>query len=40
MDSIQEIAAYYGMSQAKVKSMLHRTRIALKNYLEQEGFEI
>jgi RNA polymerase sigma-70 factor (ECF subfamily) len=40
MDSIQEIAGYYGMSQAKVKSMLHRTRIALKNHLEQEGFEV
>jgi RNA polymerase sigma-70 factor (ECF subfamily) len=40
MDSIQEIAASYGMSQAKVKSMLHRTRIALKKYLEKEGFEV
>jgi RNA polymerase sigma-70 factor (ECF subfamily) len=40
LDSIQEIAAHYGMSQPKVKSMLHRTRIALKNHLEQEGFTI
>jgi RNA polymerase sigma-70 factor (ECF subfamily) len=40
MDPIQEIAAHYGMSQSKVKSMLHRTRLALKNHLEQEGFSI
>lgn len=40
MDSIREVAAYYGMSEAKVKSMLHRTRIGLKNYLKQEGIEI
>jgi RNA polymerase sigma-70 factor (ECF subfamily) len=40
LDSIQEIADSYGMSQSKVKSMLHRTRIALKNHLEQEGFEL
>jgi RNA polymerase sigma-70 factor (ECF subfamily) len=40
LDPIQEIAAHYGMSQSKVKSMLHRTRIALKNHLEQEGFAI
>jgi RNA polymerase sigma-70 factor (ECF subfamily) len=40
MDSIREIADSYGMSQSKVKSMLHRTRIALKNHLEQEGFTV
>lgn len=38
MDSIREIASYYGMSEAKVKSMLHRTRIGLKANLEQEGY--
>lgn len=38
MDSIKEVAAYYGMSESKVKSMLHRTRKGLKNYLEQEGY--
>jgi RNA polymerase sigma-70 factor (ECF subfamily) len=38
MDSIREIAGYYGMSESRVKSMLHRIRIALKKYLEQEGF--
>lgn len=40
MDSIKEVAAYWGMSESKVKSMLHRTRLGLKVYLEQEGFQI
>lgn len=40
MDSIKEVAAYWGMSESKVKSMLHRTRMGLKVYLEQEGFQI
>lgn len=39
MDSIDEIASYCGMSAAKTKSMLHRTRLGLKAYLEQEGFK-
>lgn len=38
MDSIREVAAYYGMSQSAVKSMLFRTRQGLKKHLEQEGF--
>ena len=38
MDPIREIAAYSGMSEAKVKSGLHRVRLGLKQYLEQEGF--
>lgn len=40
MDSIREVAAYYGMSESKTKSMLHRTRMALKAYLKQEGFDL
>jgi len=40
MDTIKEVASYYGMSESKVKSMLHRTRIGLKNHLEQEGFNL
>lgn len=40
MDSMKEIAAYHGMSIPKTKSILHRTRLGLKNYLRQEGFEI
>lgn len=39
-DSIREVAAYYGMSESGVKSLLFRTRQGLKNYLEQEGFQI
>lgn len=38
MDSIREVAAYYNMSESKAKSMLHRTRLGLRTYLEQEGF--
>ncbi|MCI9465419.1 MAG: sigma-70 family RNA polymerase sigma factor [Lachnospiraceae bacterium] len=37
-DSICDIAGYYDMSKSKAKSMLYRTRIGLKKYLEQEGF--
>ena len=37
-DSIKDIADYSGASEAKIKSMLHRIRIGLKEYLEREGF--
>jgi len=37
IDSIKDIASYYGMSQSKVKSMLYRTRLGLKEHLEKEG---
>lgn len=37
-DSIREAASYYNMSLSKVKSILYRTRIGLRAYLEQEGF--
>lgn len=40
MDSLKEVAAYCGMSESKVKSMLYRTRQGLKVYLKQEGFEL
>ena len=40
MDSIGDIAGYYGMSKSKVESMLHRTRKGLKAYLEKEGYTI
>jgi len=36
-DSIQTIATQFQMSESKVKSMLFRTRKALKTYLEREG---
>jgi RNA polymerase sigma-70 factor (ECF subfamily) len=35
-DSVKAIAARSSSSESKVKSMLHRARIALKSYLEQE----
>lgn len=37
-DSIRQIAAYYGMTESKVKSQLFRTRGRLKEYLEKEGY--
>jgi len=39
-DSIREIAGYYGMTEAKVKTTLHRIRKGLKQYLIKEGFEL
>ena len=39
-DSISDIAHRFGMSDSKVKSMLHRTRIGLKAYLEGNGVNI
>lgn len=38
LDSIREIAVSQKMSESKLKSMLYRTRISLKQYLEKEGF--
>lgn len=38
LDPIRDLADYYGMSESKVKSMLHRTRQGLRRHLEQEGF--
>lgn len=40
MDSIREIASVRGVSEEKIKSMLHRTRIGLKAHLEKEGFVV
>ncbi len=40
MDSLKDVARYCGMSEAKAKSMLYRTRCGLKTYLEQEGYYI
>lgn len=37
-DSVREVAGYCGMSEAGMKSLLHRTRAGLKKYLEKEGF--
>ena len=39
-DSLKDVAAYCGMSEAKAKSMLYRTRQSLKAYLVKEGFDL
>lgn len=39
-DSLKDVARYCGMSEAKVKSMLYRTRQSLKAYLVKEGFDL
>ncbi len=39
-DSIKEIANLYGFSESKVKSILLRLRMKLKDYLEKEGISI
>lgn len=38
LDPLKEVAAYCGISESKCKSLLHRTRLGLKAYLEKEGF--
>lgn len=39
LDSVESIAARFGYSQSKVKSMLYRTRQKLRTRLEKEGLE-
>ena len=39
-DSLKDVAGYCGMSEAKAKSMLYRTRQSLKAYLIKEGFDL
>ena len=38
LDSIREVAAYCHISESKAKILLHRTRLALRTYLEKEGY--
>jgi len=40
LDPIKEVAAYCGMSESKCKTLLHRTRVGLKEYLRKEGFDV
>ncbi len=40
LDSLREVAAYCGMTESKCKSLLHRTRLGLKEYLNKEGFAV
>ena len=39
-DSISDIARLYGMKENSVKSILSRTRVKLKKYLESEGYKL
>jgi RNA polymerase sigma-70 factor (ECF subfamily) len=39
-DSVKAVAENYSMSESKVKSMLHRCRSGLKEYLLKEGFQV
>ncbi len=38
MDSVREAAFNYKMSESRAKSMLYRTRLKLRAYLEREGY--
>ena len=38
LDSVGQIADYFGFSQSKVTSMLHRTRKKLRETLKKEGY--
>ena len=38
MDSVKEVARYCGLSESNAKVILHRTRIALGEYLKKEGY--
>ena len=38
LDPLKEVAAYCGMSESKAKSLLYRTRVGLKEYLQKEGY--
>lgn len=40
LDSVPEIARHCGMTESKVKTLLYRTRIGLKEYLRKEGFDL
>lgn len=38
LDSVKEVAGYCGITESKAKTLLHRTRQALRTYLEKEGY--
>ena len=40
LDSVKEVAQYCGISEGAAKSMLHRTRNKLRDYLREEGFDL
>ena len=40
LDSLQEVAKHCGITESKCKTVLHRIRKSLKEYLEKEGFVV
>lgn len=38
LDPVREVARYCGMTEAKAKTLLHRTRLGLRLHLQKEGF--
>ena len=40
VDTVAEIAARYGISESKVKTQLHRTRVKLQTHLKREGIYV
>ena len=40
VDTVAEIATRYGISESKVKTQLHRTRVKLRTYLAKEGIYV
>ncbi|MBO6157843.1 MAG: RNA polymerase sigma factor [Firmicutes bacterium] len=38
MESLKDSASYAGVTEANAKTLLYRTRLGLKNYLEKEGY--
>lgn len=40
LDSVKDVAAYCGITESKCKTLLHRTRLALREYLIKEGFAV
>ena len=40
LDPVKAVAQYCGISEGAAKSMLHRTRNKLRDYLREEGFDL
>lgn len=40
LDSVRDISTSTGLSQSAVKSLLHRTRMGLREHLQKEGFAL
>ena len=40
LDSVEQMAKRFAMSKTQVTTTLHRLRVKLRTYLEQEGFQL